>query len=131
MHIDLEFPFKLIRAQQLDNKLFKLNVRDNSRVVLWAKSLSLASGKLIRKCETLNICSSLGVLFITKMRTETILFVNQLIHLLLLPSRFHNRCACCDQQIIEDTKHFILDCPTFTDIGINSHLGLLASLGLR
>lgn len=94
----------------------RMHEKDKSIVGQWANRISISSGKAIRKAEFRNACNSTGINLITKLRTGTFTFTNQLVRLQTLPESFKNKCVCCKLEVIEDVEHLLLRCNKFSII---------------
>ena len=116
MKIDIELPTQELIVQVTLNRTKRAHEKDNSIIGQWAKSLNITSGKAIRKAEIKHTCNYLGVNMITKIRTGTAMFTNQLVRILKAPASLKNKCICCKENTIEDVEHLILDCKTFSSV---------------
>ena len=116
LKIDLEQSISQIKEQIISIKLNKLLTRNQSVIGEWANRLSLTSGVSIRKGEIDSAYSSIGFNAITRIRTGTFTFTNQLVRIGKLPTRFRNSCVCCGSSTTEDVKHMIIECVAFQDV---------------
>ena len=116
MKIELDQPFEELRRQLVSDRMEKLRHKDRSVVSGWADSLSIKDGCNIRRMQLKHGCSSLGMSMLIRLRTGTFLFTNQMVRLQLLPSRFKNRCVCCDEAVTENVQHLLIECRAFDDL---------------
>lgn len=102
--------------QVLINRTNRMHEKDKSIIGQWANRISITSGKAIRKAEIRNTCNYTGINLITKLRTGTFTFTNQLVRLQVLPDTLKNKCVCCKIGIVEDVEHLLLSCIKFNNI---------------
>lgn len=114
MGIDINLPLQELVLQVYLKRNARLHEKDRSVIGAFAKKLALTSGKAIRKSEIRNASSYKGVNWITRLRTGTFLFTNQLVGLQVLPNTLRNRCVCCNEAGVEDAEHLIMYCPAFS-----------------
>ena len=110
MKLDIDLPIKELLSEVKKNRNTRLHERDKSNIGAWADKLNIKSGKLIRKYEINKAINYKGINMITKIRTGTFTFTNQLVRLSYLPLEFKNKCVGCNQVVIEDVEHLILNC---------------------
>jgi hypothetical protein len=114
MKIDISLPSQELIEQVHANRTRRVLERDRSVIGQWANRLQITSGQAIRKAEIMQACRYTGINAITKLRTGTFLFTNQLVRLQILPGTYRNKCVCCGTEEVEDVEHLLLSCTKFS-----------------
>lgn len=86
----------------------RLHERDRSVIGEFARRLSLTSGKAIRKAEIKYVSNYKGINAMTKMRTGTFMFTNQLGRTQVLPNTFRDKCVCFNTTVVENAECWVL-----------------------
>ena len=91
----------------------KLHERDKSVIGEWAKKVGITDGYAIRKAEISKRANYIGVNLLTKIRTGTMQFTNNLVKQGIIPERLKNKCLCCKENILDNVEHMMLYCSAF------------------
>ena len=95
MKVDIDQPMNEMLAQLESSRQTKLHSRDKFIVKEWARRIGITNGILIRKAEIANRANYVGVNYLTRLRTGTFHFTNNLVRLGHLPEELKNKCVCC------------------------------------
>ena len=111
--IDLNNPDRSSKQLVLENYSERIDKKDKTITTKLAKDYKIKSGKLIRKLEIQKTLKPLGVYQLMKLRTGTFNFTNNLVYKGFIRPEYKNKCLCCNESIVEDIKHLLLECKAF------------------
>ena len=102
------------RKEVLEEYIPRIRKRDKTLASRIAIKYKFGSGKLIRRIE-INDYSSSGLYHLTRLRTGTYRFSNNMVFCGQLSKEYFNKCIFCNKKGIEDIQHLIIECSAWKE----------------